>query len=121
MKKALIVDDAEANRILFGAIISKLGVAVDYAADGEEAIQKFIVFKPDIVIIDQIMPNKNGSDAIKQMKFIKPDFTAILMSALASKEEVNAIVKSCGAEEFLPKPVSFSVITEVLKKYNIIS
>jgi len=121
MKKALIVDDAEANRILFGAIISKLGVKVEYAVDGEDAVQKFAAFKPDIVFIDQIMPHKNGSDAIKQMKLITSDFTAILMSALTNEEDIKAIMESCNAEEFLPKPISFPDITEVLKKYKVIS
>jgi two-component system chemotaxis response regulator CheY len=120
MKKALIVDDAEANRIVIGAIISKFGVAVDYAEDGDEAVQKFAATIPDIVFIDQIMPRKNGSDAIKQMKLIVPDFIAILMSALTNAEDIKVIVETCGANEFLPKPISYTVIGEVLKKYNII-
>ncbi len=120
MKKALVVDDAEANRIVIGAIVEKFGLAVDYAEDGDEAVHKFASLTPDIVFIDQIMPRKNGSDAIKQMKLITPNFTAILMSALTNTEDIKKIVDSCGADEFLPKPISQTVIADVLKKYHII-
>jgi CheY-like chemotaxis protein len=121
MKKALIVDDAESNRLVIGAMVSEFGVAVIYAEDGDEAVQKFAAAKPDIVFIDQIMPRKYGSDAIKQMKLISPDFIAVLMSALTSPDETTEIVESCGADEFLPKPISFSVIGHLLQKFNIIA
>ncbi len=120
MKKALIVDDAESNRLIIGAMVSEFNVAVIYAVDGDEAVLKFASVKPDIVFIDQIMPQKNGSDAVKQMKLISSDFTAILMSALASADEMKEIVESCGAEEFIPKPISYAVIGYILKKYRII-
>ncbi len=121
MKRALIVDDSEPNRIVISAIISKLGLIVDVAEDGEEGVQKFVSMEPHIVFIDQIMPRKNGSDAVKQMKLFNPDFTAVLMSALINPDDIKVIVESCGAEEFLPKPISSDVIAEVLKKYNLIS
>ena len=120
MKKALIVDDAETNRLIIGAMVSEFGIAVIYAEDGDEAVQKFAAAKPDIVFIDQIMPGKNGSDALKQMKLISPDCITILMSALTSSDDIKVIVESCGADEFLPKPISFVVIGQILKKYHIV-
>lgn len=120
-KRALIVDDAEPNRILIGAIISKLGVSVEYAEDGDEAVQKFITFEPHIVIIDQIMPRKNGSESIREMKHIANfDFVAVLMSALTNSEDIKEILESCGANEFLPKPISSSIITDLLQRHRII-
>lgn len=121
MKKALIVDDAESNRLVIGAMVTDCGLAVIYAEDGDEAVQKFAATKPDIVFIDQIMPKKNGSDAIKQMKLIAEDCTAILMSSLTSEEDIKHIMEFCGADGFLPKPISYSVLTEVLKKHKIIN
>ena len=120
MKKALVVDDAESNRLVIGAIISEFGVAVVYAEDGYEAVQKFATAKPDIVFIDLVMPRKNGSAAIKQMKLIAPESIAILMSALINPDEIKEIIESCGADGFLPKPISTDTIGDVLKKYHII-
>ena len=121
MKKALIVDDAESNRLVIGAMVTDCGLAVVYAEDGDEAVEKFAAAKPDIVFIDQIMPKKNGSDAVKQMKLITEECTVILMSSLASEEEIKHIVESCGADGFLPKPISFKVITDVLMKHKLIA
>lgn len=121
MKKALVVDDSEPNRIVISAIVSRHGLIVDIAEDGEEAMQKFVTMEPDIVFIDQIMPRKNGSDAIKQMKLFLPAVTTVLMSALINPDDIKEIVESCGADEFLPKPISSEVITAVLKKYNMVA
>ena len=118
VKTALIVDDTEPNRLLLGAIISRLGINVEYAEDGDSAVEQFSQSSPDIVIIDQIMPNKNGSDALKQMKLIRQDFTSILMSSLARSSEIASIMRDCGADEFLTKPISSTQIADVLKKYH---
>jgi len=120
LKKALIVDDAESNRLVIGAIVSEYGIAVVYAEDGDDAVQKFALVQPDIVFIDQIMPRKNGSDAIKQIKLITPTAITILMSALANPDEMQEMAASCGADEFLPKPIAASVIGATLKKYHIL-
>ncbi len=118
VKTALIVDDTEPNRLLLGAIISRLGISVDYAEDGDSAVERFSQTSPDIVIIDQIMPNKNGSDALKQMKLIRQNFTSILMSSLTSSSEIASIMRDCEADEFLTKPISSTQIADVLKKYH---
>lgn len=120
MKKALIVDDAEPNRVLIGVIVKRFGLEVEYAEDGDEAVQKFVVMNPDIVFIDQIMPRKNGSEAVKEMKHIRPDFIAIIMSALTGEDDIKAIMEYCGAEEFQPKPISVPIIANILKKYHIV-
>lgn len=118
MKTALIVDDTEPNRLLLGAIVSRLGITVEYADDGESAVERFAQIQPDIVFIDQIMPNKNGSEALKQMKLIRQDFTSILMSSLSGKSEIASIMQDCGADEFLAKPISSTDITDLLHKYG---
>lgn len=120
MKKALIVDDSEANRLIIGAMVSDFGISIVYGEDGNEAIQKFAALRPEIVFIDQIMPEMYGSDAIKQMKLIAPEIPMVLMSALINPDELAEIVIACRADEFLPKPISFQVIQDVLRKYLLI-
>ena len=120
MKKALVVDDAESNRLVIGAMVSEFGIGVIYAEDGNEAVNKFAAARPEIVFIDQIMPEMNGSDAIKQMKLIARDIPIVLMSSLVNPDEIREIVRTCGADEFLPKPISYHTITDTLKKFRII-
>lgn len=120
MKKALIVDDTEPNRLLLGAIITRFGVAVEQADDGDVAVEKFRNAPADIVIIDQIMPTLRGSDAIKQIRQLRPGTTTILMSSLSSATEISSLMSDCGADEFLPKPITSDAVRKLLQKYGII-
>lgn len=120
MKKALIVDDTEPNRLLLGAIIARLGIAVEHADDGDVALEKFRNAPADIVFIDQIMPNLRGSEAIKVIRGLKPETTTILMSSLSSATEISSLMSDCGADEFLPKPITSDAVRGLLRKYGIL-
>ncbi len=119
-KRALVVDDSETNRFLLGAILSKANLMIEYAEDGDEAVDKFMKFHPDIVFIDQVMPRKNGSEALKVMRQNNPNFIGILLSAFSDPEEIKRIFEFSGAEEFMPKPFETPKILSVLKKYRLI-
>lgn len=119
-KKALVVDDSETNRFLLGAILSKANLTIEYAEDGDEAVDKFTKFQPDVVFIDQIMPRKNGSEALKEMRQNNPNFIGILLSAFSDPEEIKKIFDFSGAEEFMPKPFETPKILSMLKKYHLI-
>ena len=121
MKKVLVVDDAEANRMLLGAILTRLDLSVEYAEDGDEAVHKFLQLQPDVVFMDHIMPTKNGADAMREMKEHNKNFVGFLMSAYSDPDEIKIIFESSGAEEFISKPIEFVKIQTLMKKYNIIS
>lgn len=121
MKKVLVVDDAEANRMLLGAILTELNLSVEYAEDGDEAIHKFLQLQPDVVFMDHIMPTKNGADTMREMKNHDKNFVGFLMSAYSDPDEIKIIFDSSCAEEFIPKPVEFVKIKMLMKKYGIIS
>ena len=119
MKRALVVDDAEANRMLLGAILSKLNLSVEYAEDGVEAVHKFLQLQPDVVFMDHIMPTKNGADALREMKEHDKNFIGFLMSAYSDPDEIKIIFEFSCAEEFIHKPIEFTKIEALLKKYGI--
>ncbi|MDP1676979.1 MAG: response regulator [Bacteroidota bacterium] len=121
MKKVLVVDDAEANRLLLGAILKKLKLSVEYAEDGDEAVHKFLQLQPDVVFMDHILPTKNGADALREMKDQDIKFVGFLMSAYSDPDQIKIIFESSGAEEFIHKPIEFVKIQKLLKKYGIIS
>jgi CheY-like chemotaxis protein len=120
VKKILVVDDTEPNRLLLGAILSQTGLQVLFAEDGSSGVELFAAERPDIVIVDQIMPNELGSDAVKRMKLIRLDVIAVLTSALADPADIAALMDSCGADAFLPRPFNADTILQILKKHRII-
>lgn len=121
MKRSiLIVDDTEPNRLLLGAIVSSLGFTPIFAEDGEEAVETFAAERPVCAIVDQIMPLEHGADAVKRMRLIMPDFIAILTSALADPDDIAALVASCGADDFLPRPFNADTVRALLEKHRLL-
>lgn len=119
-KKVLVVDDTEPNRLLLGAILASSGMAVVYAEDTEDAFETFASELPDMVIMDQILPGGLGSDTINRMKKLRPGFVSVITSALADPADIQRIVASCGADAFLPRPVSTDDIQRLLTEQKII-
>ncbi|MDP1676982.1 MAG: response regulator [Bacteroidota bacterium] len=119
MKKALIVDDSAYNRTLLHAILRKKGLSVETSDNGEDAIAKFTLVKPDIVFLDYIMPKKSGVEALSEMKKLNPDFIGIMLTSISATEDVQA-AKTAGANGYILKPYGAEKIYEVLKKFNLI-
>ncbi|NUN70485.1 MAG: response regulator [Bacteroidetes bacterium] len=119
-KKVLVVDDTEPNRLLLGALLASHGVAVVYAEDTDDAFETFASELPDMVIMDQILPGGLGSDTINRMRKLRPSFVAVITSALTDPADIQRIIGSCGAEAFLPRPVSTDDIQALLRRQKFI-
>ncbi|MFB6466413.1 response regulator [Cytobacillus sp. Hz8] len=104
MKKILIVDDSLMMRHKLREIVEKEGYkVVAEASDGEEAIQKYKMTNPDLVIMDITMPEMNGIQALLELKKIDENVKVIMVSAMGQKPMVIDAIKY-GAKDFLVKP-----------------
>ena len=77
----LIVDDAEIARDIEALFLHQAGCMVVEAADGDEAVQKFIEIKPVLTILDIIMPHLNGIQTLRQIKKIDPTARVLICTA----------------------------------------
>ena len=81
MAKILIVDDAAFMRMMLKDILTKGGFEIaGEAADGVEAVAKYNELKPDLVTLDITMPNKDGIQALKEIKAADPNLSLIHIS-----------------------------------------
>ena len=81
MAKILIVDDAAFMRMMLKDILTKGGFEIaGEAADGVEAVAKYNELKPDLVTLDITMPNKDGIQALKEIKAADPNATCVMCS-----------------------------------------
>lgn len=122
MSRILVVDDAIFTRKLLSDILKKEGHEIVEAEDAVEAVKKFKEFKPDLVTMDIIMPEKEGMDGIGAVKaLIKADPNAkiIMVSAMGQQEMIVDAIQS-GAKDFVVKPFQpsnvISAINKLLKK-----
>jgi two-component system chemotaxis response regulator CheY len=102
--KILIVDDAAFMRMMIKDTLKKNGYA-DFleASDGEQAVQMYKTEKPDLVLMDITMPNKNGLDALKEIKEFDSNAKVVMCSAMGQESMVVEAIRS-GAKDFIVKP-----------------
>ncbi len=106
MAKIMIVDDSKTFRDLIKDIIEKSGhKVVGEAADGLEAIDLYPDIKPDIVILDIIMPKISGNDAIKGILKKDPNAKIIICSTLDFEDLIQDTIK-LGVKDYIIKPIN---------------
>lgn len=102
--KILVVDDAAFMRMMIKDTLKKNGYEnLIEAADGELAVQSYKAEKPDLVIMDITMPNKNGLEALKEIKEYDPSAKIVMCSAMGQESMVVEAIRS-GAKDFIVKP-----------------
>jgi two-component system response regulator YesN len=117
MYKIMIVDDESIERDALKYIIkqSELEISeIEEACSGREAIEKAMLFKPDIVLIDIKMPSINGIEAVKRMKQTCPDLQVLFLTAFSYFNYAQEAIK-VGAKGFIVKPATKDQIIQALK------
>lgn len=110
-KKILIADDEPDILEIISYNLRSEGYETVTAKDGEEALQKAKIVKPDLIILDVMMPNKNGMEVCKLLRN-QPDFQQTLIIFLTALNDEGSHIRGLefGADDFLTKPVSPKVL-----------
>ena len=112
----MIADDSDSIRKVLKDMVSLGGhELVGEANDGAEAVEKFNTLKPDVLLLDLTMPEKDGLTALKEIKGTNPDAKIIVFSGDDSNETVNECLEA-GAVSFIPKPFDFDQVIKILKE-----
>ena len=108
----LIVDDSAFMRFHLRRLMDAFeNVVSNEAANGNEALSEYERIRPDIVLMDIIMPGLEGVEAVKRICQSDPAARVIMVSSVSYAEKVNEAL-AAGAKCFLPKPVT----TEQLRR-----
>ena len=118
--KILVVDDEELIRNVIKEYLNQEGYNVDEASDGEIAVNKALNNKYDLIIMDIMMPNKDGFSAVKEIKE-KKNIPFIMLSARG--EEYDKLTGfDLGIDDYMTKPFSpkelVARIKAILKRTN---
>lgn len=116
MPRVLITDDAAFMRMMLKDILTKGGYEiVGEAANGNEAVEKYQQFKPDLVTMDITMPLCDGISALKQIMASDPAAKVVMCSAMGQQAMVIESIQS-GAKDFIVKPFQPQRVLEAVKK-----
>ena len=66
--RLLVAEDNRTNRMLIKSMLKSAGHDIEFAEDGEQAVAQYIENRPDFVLMDLSMPNKNGLDAAREIR-----------------------------------------------------
>ncbi len=117
MASILVVDDAATSRDIMGRVLSSFGHMVNFATDGIEALPKAKEVKPDLVLMDIVMPRMDGFKAMRTLKD-DPSTSSIPVVLVSTKNNESDIFwgKKQGAAEYLPKPFTEQSLVAVVHK-----
>lgn len=111
--KILVIDDEKAIADIIKFNLEKEGYKVSTAYDGEEGVQAVEDILPDLVILDIMMPKKDGFQVLKEIR-MKHNFPVIMLTA--KEEEVDKVLGlELGADDYITKPFSMRELTARVK------
>lgn len=118
MKQILVVDDDRVTRELLGLILTRAGYDVSFAEDGRTAVTRAQEERPDLVIIDGLLPGLHGFLACKAIKELDAPPKVILHTGVYTKPNYKWEAKrEHGADDLLVKPAKPDELLACVKKH----
>lgn len=114
--KVLLVDDAAFVRMSLKKILDDMALGFEYieAGDGEDAIEKYKIYSPDLVIMDITMSKMDGITAVGRIKEIDDNAKIIMCSSMGYQEKVLDAI-TAGAKDFIIKPYEAAKVAKSIK------
>lgn len=115
--RILIADDNAANRELLEAYLVQVDCDIELAVDGQDTLDKAISFKPDLILLDIMMPKLSGFEVCRKLKDDAQlnKIMVLMVTALNELGDIERAVKA-GTDDFLSKPVNK---VELLKRVEL--
>jgi two-component system chemotaxis response regulator CheY len=114
MAKCMIVDDSLFQRKSLARLVTQLGwEVICEASNGKEAVASYLQQKPDLVLMDLLMPEMEGTDAVGKIMEGDKNAKIVIVSSLGYEEIVDKAL-SLGAKQFITKPVDFKEAADKL-------
>lgn len=124
MADILVADDTAAMRTALSILLEEEGHCVRLATNGEEALAEYRAKRPDLLLLDIMMPEKNGYQVLKQIRRDDPVLPVIFLSAKGAPADI-ALGLDLGSDDYLSKPfdgeVLVSRINAVLRRVDVMS
>lgn len=114
MKTVLIIDDDRNIQTTLEIHLEEMGFDVWKASTGTEGMDKFRVYKPDLVLLDLKLPDRQGLEILKEMVLEQTEAAIVIITAYATIDTAVQAIKM-GAFDYLPKPFTPAQITRMVE------
>ncbi len=112
--RVMVVDDDPAARLLISTALKKCGFEVVEASDGREALERFDLETPDMVLLDVFMPGMDGFEACRAMRRKSNGLGSVPIVMVTGAEELDSIKRAyeAGATDFITKPINWLILIQ---------
>jgi two-component system cell cycle response regulator DivK len=117
-RKILIVEDNEDSRELVVKVLRNKGYEMVEAADGEEALEKAVAEKPELILLDISIPKLDGYEVAKRLKSMEEfqETPIVAFTAHAMKGDREKVI-AAGFEGYISKPVNIRDLPDQVKSF----
>ncbi len=117
LPRVLVVDDSKDTCRIFSSVLKKEGYEVSIAYDGFEALKNILHSRPDLILLDLMMPRMDGFEVCRTIK--SSSYRSIPVLILTVRVDENSKTKSlnAGADEFMTKPVKLRNLLIKIRSY----
>lgn len=117
-KRILIVDDNQDSRELVVKVLKNKGYEIIEAADGEEALEKAVAERPDLILMDIAIPKIDGYEVTRRLKHREEfkDTPIVALTAHAMRGDREKALEA-GCEGYISKPINVRELPEQIRSY----
>ena len=113
--RVLVIDDEEVIRAFVTTVLESMGHEFDVAANGEEGLRKAAESAYHLVLLDLVMPVKDGEATLKELRKCCPD-THVVMASVQDSEDAIRELLDLGAAAYLTKPFTAPQLEDVIRE-----
>ena len=119
IKNVLVVDDSKTELLFLSTMLQKKGMEVRTAENGEEAMRRLAEHKPDLILMDVVMPGQNGFQLTRAITR-DPRFASVPVIMCTSKNQETDKVWGMrqGARDYIVKPVNAEELVSKIKAFD---
>lgn len=116
MASILVIDDDDQIRLLLREVFERVGHRVSEARDGTEGMEQYRQAPSDLVILDILMPEKEGLETIIELRREFPNVKIVAVSGGSERSHVNLLelAKRLGARHAIQKPFDIQALTDLV-------
>jgi twitching motility two-component system response regulator PilH len=119
MSKVMVVDDAQADRQMMESILKTAGHEVLTYADGEQLEDRLATERPDVLLLDVVMPQRNGYELLRRIrKDERTRQTPVVLVTCRDQDSDRLWGKRQGADEYVTKPFTGAELLSVVTRFT---
>ncbi|WP_058836120.1 response regulator [Luteimonas abyssi] len=112
----LLCDDSRALRMMVAGQLDDAGFHVTgEAGNGLEAVDQYQALRPDLVLLDLVMPECDGREALARILALDPQARVVILSSLGAQRDIEECLRM-GARSYLQKPIETDAMERVLRE-----